>query len=343
MPLPFIAAALAAKIILGATVATGTVGVVKGVQGVIKTKEANEVQERAEMIIEDAQNDMETQRSGTSEGIQKLGRLKLSICSNQLNSFVHKFSKIKNMNLQESNGLMELSKMTMDNNSLKEMKDVAINALDILGSSATGVGAGVLLGWGTYGGIMAIGTASTGTAIGTLSGVAATNATLAWLGGGALSVGGGMALGSAVLGGIVAGPVLLLAGGIFNAKAKEKLNNAYSNLSEARKLREEIRLAIIELEAILCRVEQNKKLLMKLKSRFNSSLRKLAIVVGKHTDWLQYSQEEKEVVAMAVKFAQAVKLVVDTPMLEENGELTFESEDILENEAILGLTAYIRE
>lgn len=50
------------------------------------------------------------------------------------------------------------------------------------------------------------GTASTGTAISTLSGAAATNATLAWLGGGALAAGGGgTAAGSALL--ALAGPI----------------------------------------------------------------------------------------------------------------------------------------
>ena len=47
-------------------------------------------------------------------------------------------------------------------------------------------------------------TAGTGTAISSLSGAAATNATLAWLGGGTLaSGGGGMAAGAFVLGGVV--------------------------------------------------------------------------------------------------------------------------------------------
>lgn len=50
------------------------------------------------------------------------------------------------------------------------------------------------------------GTASTGTAISALSGAAATNAALAWLGGGALAVGGGgMAAGQALL--ALAGPI----------------------------------------------------------------------------------------------------------------------------------------
>jgi len=50
------------------------------------------------------------------------------------------------------------------------------------------------------------GTASTGTAISSLSGAAMESASLAWIGGGALSAGGGgMAAGSAVLG--LAGPI----------------------------------------------------------------------------------------------------------------------------------------
>ena len=52
------------------------------------------------------------------------------------------------------------------------------------------------------------GTASTGTAISTLSGAAASNAALAWLGGGALSAGGGgVAAGNALL--AMAGPMLM--------------------------------------------------------------------------------------------------------------------------------------
>ncbi|MDF5718281.1 MAG: hypothetical protein PUP93_31545 [Rhizonema sp. NSF051] len=62
-----------------------------------------------------------------------------------------------------------------------------------------------------YGGAItvatSVGVASTGTAISTLSGAAATNAMLAWFGGGAIAAGGGgMALGAAVLGGITVLP-----------------------------------------------------------------------------------------------------------------------------------------
>ncbi|GAA8413817.1 hypothetical protein HpNP49_09180 [Helicobacter pylori] len=54
--------------------------------------------------------------------------------------------------------------------------------------------------YGAYTGVGFLASTASGVAIAELSGVAATNATLAWLGGGALSVGGfGMVGGMAVL------------------------------------------------------------------------------------------------------------------------------------------------
>lgn len=83
---------------------------------------------------------------------------------------------------------------------------------------------------------MTFGTASTGTAISTLSGAAATKAALAWLGGGALAAGGGgMAAGNALL--ALAGPVGwgiaavgVIGGGVLyrkkNLEQAEKANKA---------------------------------------------------------------------------------------------------------------------
>lgn len=73
--------------------------------------------------------------------------------------------------------------------------------------ASTGVAAALcgIVPYTTTSAVMAFGAASTGTAISSLSGAAATNATLAWLGGGSLAAGGGgMAAGTAVLGTITA-------------------------------------------------------------------------------------------------------------------------------------------
>lgn len=96
----------------------------------------------------------------------------------------------------------------------KETEQYAADAYETAKKSGIGMGAGVAAGasvatmaptaamWAAT----TFGTASTGTAISALSGAAATNAALAWLGGGALAAGGGgMVAGQALL--ALAGPI----------------------------------------------------------------------------------------------------------------------------------------
>ncbi len=89
---------------------------------------------------------------------------------------------------------------------------------------SVGVGsvAGGTMAVGAWSLVALFGSASTGTAIAGLSGVAATNATLAWFGGGALAAGGaGIAGGMTVLGGIVAIPLVYVAARSTHKRAKE--------------------------------------------------------------------------------------------------------------------------
>lgn len=98
------------------------------------------------------------------------------------------------------------------------------------------------------------GTASTGTAISALSGAAATNAALAWLGGGAAAAGGGgMAAGHALL--AMAGPVgwgiagaTLLTSILLFAKKRTNLNKQKNEEIEAVKKNTE---SVLELDAQL--------------------------------------------------------------------------------------------
>lgn len=90
----------------------------------------------------------------------------------------------------------------------------AFQASSATAGAGVGVGIGVaaLAPSAAMGVAVTFGTASTGTAISALSGAAATNAALAWLGGGALAAGGGgMAAGNALL--ALAGPVGWAIGG----------------------------------------------------------------------------------------------------------------------------------
>ncbi|WP_406315770.1 hypothetical protein [Streptomyces sp. NBC_00118] len=103
---------------------------------------------------------------------------------------------------------------------------------------AAGVAAGGAAAYGAFTAAAMFGTASTGTAISTLSGVAATNATLALLGGGTLAAGGsGMAGGILLLTGMVAAPAAALAAAGFYVLRKRR------NKKEEERLRTEVEAA----------------------------------------------------------------------------------------------------
>ena len=311
--------------------AAGATGLAKGAKGVADSSKANRIQEEAERLLRKAEREVGSIREETNGAIQELGRIKAETYATELKDFVACFSQIKHINLKESIGQEEMVHLTEN---LAEMKNTVLSAVQVLSSGVAGIGAGALLGWGAYGGVMALGTASTGAAISGLSGIAATNATLAWLGGGALAAGGGgMALGTAVLGGIVAGPALLIAGGIFGSKAKEKLNNAYSNLSEAERISEELKTAGVELQTICKKTEQIQRLLKQLASLQQQANRKLDEIVNQRgkRNWKLFSGQEKKTTAACLKLAQMIKVIIDTPLLTEDGILTKEIKEVLGN------------
>lgn len=90
--------------------------------------------------------------------------------------------------------------------------------------AAVGSAAGAATAYASFTAAVTWGTASTGVAISGLSGVAASNAALALLGGGSLAAGGaGVAGGTALLAGLVAGPAVLLAlGGVVWATRRNR-------------------------------------------------------------------------------------------------------------------------
>ncbi|MHA7239566.1 helix-turn-helix domain-containing protein [Arthrobacter sp. TMS1-12-1] len=103
---------------------------------------------------------------------------------------------------------------------------------------AVGAAAGGAAAYGAFTAVAMFGTASTGTAISTLSGVAASNATLAFLGGGTLAAGGaGMAGGALLLTGMVAAPLAAMAAAGFYVLKQRR------SKQEEERLRTEIEAA----------------------------------------------------------------------------------------------------
>lgn len=136
---------------------------------------------------------MEEQRGQTIRNLEELGSEKLEVWANGIGRFLETFEKFKKVDVKKDKIVFDDSALRKINNNrvtAKNMKIASLKASEIISGGASALSIGAPAGVASYGGAMMFATASTGTAIASLSGVAATNATLAWFGGGSLAAGG---------------------------------------------------------------------------------------------------------------------------------------------------------
>ena len=302
---------------------SGVYGLVKGGNALKDRMSANKVNNDAEAMVNAARQHVERHRVATERVLEDYGARKLRAFNGVISDFIDSFSTLKNVEIADS---PELEKLRVGESSKAILASLR-NDYQVLQDAGLGLGAGLgggaALAFGAYNGTMLLATASTGTAISSLSGAAATNATLAWLGGGALSAGGGgIAMGTMVLGGIVAGPALAIFGFIVGSKAEAALATAQGNLQQARTARANAETVATQLSAIRAVTELANKTFSRISSRLRFSTSSLnRLIESRGMDYGSYTEEERAVVLQAVKFAQLLKAMIDTPILDESGNL----------------------
>ena len=292
MPLPLILG--------GAAAAAAAAGVGSAIHGGVKMKKAHDTMKSAEQRHQDNIARFEAQNKQTTEAMDTLGKKELEI----LESF-QKFSDIFDR-IQNRPEFQEYSKddVKIPMYNAEELKEVSVGAgvlLGGLGGAALGTAGGFAAAGATTAAVMAFGTASTGTAIASLSGAAATNATL---GGGAIAAGGGgIALGTTILGATTLGMGLLVGGIIFNltgSKLSDKANQAMEQMKKAEEEINQIRLYLVELADTEAKFEKTLSAVDRVYRRHLEQLGNLVILSGK-TDWNLYSDAEKTLTENTVR------------------------------------------
>ncbi len=329
MPLPLL--------FISAAVATGAFGAGKTAKAVSDNVKANNINTSANEAVNTARNEVERQREQVSFTLQKLGEEKLFVLQHSVKDFLHTYESIKNIDFRESTGLEEIKNLNIEEKDFEELKELGNFALNVAGGASAGAAGGALTALGAWGAAQTLAAASTGTAISSLSGVAATNATLAFFGGGSLATGGlGIAGGTMVLGGLVAGPALLVMGLITGAKAQEKVEKSLENKAQADEIVESLKTVSFQCSSIRRRASMFYNLLAHIDSLFLPQVWNMEDVVkNEGTDFRMYTPESKKKIAVAAVTAKSVKAVLDTPILKEDGGLTAESEAVEERIAKL--------
>jgi hypothetical protein len=220
-------------IILGAAaLGTAAFGVVKGVSGISDIQDAKEIGEKAQKRHKKAVKRLEKEWENTQELAQEYGQLQIKVKAVTIGRFIAFIERIGQRGSTDKQFLEGLDGISVQQ--LKEYKAAALEAEKFAKGGFKALAAGAAGGYGATTLATSVGIASTGTAISGLSGAAATNATLAWLGGGSLAAGGGgMALGSLVLGGITVGPALAVAGFVIGGQGEKALTKAWEYEAQA--------------------------------------------------------------------------------------------------------------
>lgn len=303
-------------LILGAiALGTAAFGAVKGVEGVGNMNEAKEIGERAEKRHSNAVSELKADWEVTNKLAEEYGQLQLDVMMNTIGRFIDFIERnIGKAKQSEKDFLEGLDGISIQQ--IKEYKTAAMEAEQFFKGGAKAIGAAAA----GYGGAMSlatsVGVASTGTLIGGLSGAAAWNATLAWLGGGSLAAGGGgMALGSLVLGGITVGPAVLIGGFVLAGEGEKAL-------TKAREYNAEVNIAIAKIDAAKDFMQQVRRRITELKGVFEClnectilGLQELESLASfdKNRDAKKFQQ-----VALSVK---ALAEIMKTPVLDSEGQL----------------------
>ena len=223
---------------VGTIATTGAVGAANAVSGVNKRIKASDIKQEAMSDYHEERGKLEKTQNSTNKKLEELGELKVKAWGEGYPRFCEMYSKVKLPPNSKGEVALE-GNLSLTPEDLREIKALGIGIKEAVQTGAAGYVAGSLVGLAAQSGAASMAVfASTGTAISSLSGAAATNATLAQLGGGALgsSAGAlGVAGGKAVMTGLTAAPLLMVEGILFNVKGNKVLDSAYDIKWEADK------------------------------------------------------------------------------------------------------------
>ena len=282
--------------------------------------------------------DLEKVKKATSSKLEKLNLYKMEIYAGDIDKSIQIIKNIKVPKETEIDFIDKDFTYLFKENEINEIETNSIKAKEVVKQTLNGVSIMKAAAGGSLGFMSTFGVASTGTAISSLSGAAATNATLAALGGGSvMSGGGGMALGSTVLGGLTVVPTAMILSHQYAKKSEETLTEATRYYATVRKevgnmeamislLHNGVDVRINEIQSTIVRMVDiyRKRVFPKLENAYNRNKDSAGKVYFK-----DLSDEDKTAVKTSAYFIKKMKELISVKVLDANNNICKESGDIV--------------
>lgn len=292
-------------------------------------KAAKEKKEKADQIVEETKQKIEQVRFLANNRLETFGRIRCEILRTTVGRFIRIVNSLKNSVKAKEYDLS--SSLSIRENDFKELETVEMNGSNILATAASGgsIAAAALAGVpaAVNASVAALCSASTGTAISQLSGAAARQATLAWLGGGSVAAGGGgVAAGTVVLGAITwtvtAGMALASAGIVAGKIYSQKHTEAENYLAEIQKWEANSLAAIEVMNGVVMRSDELLSVTSRLEGRIIPALDELESLVPEFDAQNQAHAKTFQRAAILVK---SMSELAQTPLLDADGNLNEQS------------------
>lgn len=311
------------------TTSLRTTKVITGMQAVEDRKKSIKNRDEADHLKAQIEQTNEELRLDMNETLEEFGKFRLEA----LSVIVGKFLRCLEIMNQKAKGKEYefFSEIDIKVEEIKEMETVDMKTSEALRTLAVGGGFAAVGVLGTpavvTSAVTAMCAAGTGTAISSLSGAAASNAVLAWLGGGSLAAGGGgVAAGTVVLGAITAtatvGLAVVAVGTLASKFYAKKNTESEAYLADIKIWAEKIQTSWAVLASIKQRIGELHDLTQKLKDRSTERLIKLE---GIAPSFDPNNKDHVKLFQQCAIMAKSMSELAQTPILDEDGNLSEQS------------------
>lgn len=300
MPLPLIIAGL-----------TGAIGVGAHVTAQETNEQAQNIYREAEKLYNESKDSLDKARNTGEESLKNLGYTKEEVLDTSIKQFLTYYKKVKDIKLEESDNINEISKFTIDEQGVLQLRELTDIYSSSLSTGAKGAAAGVavaLAASGTFPELAAAGTALASGEIGMAG--AALNFTEAVT---PLSV--------------IVAPIIAFTGIKASMDADENLEKAKTTHAEVEEAIEKMRIQETIFSAVSNEANMYNDLLVELNNVFAKCSGLMAGVIKKKEGRIfkkklnrsDFTDDEIKLICVTRSLVGAVKSIIDTPILDKNG------------------------